>query len=291
MRQTDNYVDDRDERNFHVEDAPPRYRWQEPNDPWAKRYGKKLAGGIACSFAVYFFMHVGFVVGMLRWTCEIGGRVLGRPGTAVKLDHLEERLAHAIDKGKDAIHEHEGERPKMLATLVAPVRQAMEVKKTVEEVKEKAEVVKEKIADGVQTIHDTGEKVASAFKAAGTQATAAVGGTVASLAGLAQAKAEARDKAAKEGLEAHLDTLGIKRDPNWTLPRLRAEVLKAEIEWQKVHGPNARCPRKGCKYAFRIKSKRAESWRCPLCGVLFTTRQALAAGAAAMPKSIHIYER
>lgn len=271
------------------------YSTEAQKESALKKHGKRILGGMACSVAVYFFMHIGVVVGVLRWTCEIGGRVLGRPGSAVKLDNMEEKLAHAIEKGKERVKNHEhpadGLIAQKLAPVMAPVKQAVAVAKTAGEVVEKAKAVEKKAEAIKEKVAETGDKVVDAIKGAGNSAKAGVVGIGAGIAGFAHARAEKKEKDARERLEAQAALIGLEVDPTWTFPRLQGEVLKAEIEWQKAHGPNAHCPRKGCRYAFRIKSKRSESWRCQLCGLIFTTRQALAAGKANMPRSIHAFDR
>jgi hypothetical protein len=257
-----------------------------------KKYGGKIAGGIACSAVVYGVMHVGVVKTGLQWTCEIGGRVLGRPGAAVKLDKLEDKAGEILHKVEQAAKEHK-DHPKegAIAKVIAPVKEAMEVKKTVVEAAKKVEAVKETAAHGVEVVKETGDKVAEALSGAGTQAKAAVVGVGASIAGLAHARADAKEKAAREGLEAHAAVIGLKTDPQWTLARLRAEVIKFETEWQSRHGPNAKCPNPKCRYSARINTKRRENRRCPLCGMNFTTTAALAAWKATHAQNIHVFGR
>ena len=243
-----------------------------------KRYGTKLAGGVACSAFVAVVMHLPYIKVIILWVCQIVILIFGRPAG---VDKIEDKVTHIVEKGRQ-VAAHGNPNGGLIHNAIAPVRQAMEVKKTVENVVEKIEPIKEKAAEGVKTVKETGEKVVGALADAGGRAKEAVGGGVAGIAGLVHARSEAKDKAEREELEAQAAMIGFETDKEWTLPFLRAQMAQAVRRWQAAHGPNAQCPNPKCRHGMRINSKLAENRRCPRCGNIFSTRTALSLGPPPM---------
>lgn len=252
-----------------------------------KKYGGKIAGGIACSIFVYFIMHIGVVVAVLRWTCEIGGRVLGRPGTAVKLDKLEDKagdLLRKVELHDDAQANH----PPVAIKNIPFVKKAEAVRDTAKQVAE----VKETATHGVEVVKETGGKVVDTLKDMGSRTKEAVGGMGAGISEMMHARAKAQEEALKAQQEAYRERLIVRAkainfpiDESWSLTRLDAEVQQAERQWKVAHGPNASCPNQKCRYGLRIKSKHlGEMIRCPKCNAVFSRRQAVALGPPPPPQ-------
>ena len=229
---------------------------------------------------------------MITWAASITLFIFGHPPGSEKLGKLEEKVHHAIEKGKDALHKGSpGDDGPPAAPLVVkalePVKQAMAPVKEAVAVAKKVEDVKEKAAEGVQTIKKTGDKVADAIHDVSDKAKQGMTGMGTGIAEAYRAREEAKEKKDRATLEAHLKVkFGVDADPAWTLERLRAETLNREVEWTRLHGPNARCPR--CKTPFRIKTPRNELRRCMKCGTMFTDRQAM---AAYTPPTLHTFGR
>jgi hypothetical protein len=58
----------------------------EKRESFFRKYGKRILSGIACSFIVYFIMHMAYVRLAVQWTAEVVQMVLGRPPGAKALD-------------------------------------------------------------------------------------------------------------------------------------------------------------------------------------------------------------
>jgi hypothetical protein len=261
--------------------------YAEQKEPVLKRHGRRIASGIACSAAIAFFMHLGVVKLVITWAAHIVLFIFGHPPGAEKLDRLEDKVVHAIEKGKDAVHKHspgqDGQpAAPLLAKALEPMKQAVAPVKEAVAVARKVEDVKEKAAEGVQTIKKTGDKVADAIHDVSDKAKQGVSGMGTGIAEAYRARAEARDKAERETLEASAAMIRFPTDKEWSLPRLRAEVAKAERQYQLRHGANAQCPDQRCRYGMRITSKGTDMRRCPRCGGIFSPRQALSLGPPPM---------
>lgn len=275
----------------HNEPVLMRRVYTQPNEHWLKRNGKKVISGVACSAAVGFVMHLGVVRVGLTWAASIVLFVFGHPPGSEKLGKLEDKVVHAIEKGKDALHKGSpGEDGQPAVPLVAkalePVKQAAApVKEAVAVAKEVKETT-EKAAKGVEAVKQTGDKVADAIGRVGDSAKQGMNNMGHGIAETMRARAEAKEKKERDTLEAHAALIGITIDPTWTNPRLKGEILKAEIEHHRKYGINARCPK--CRKPFRIKTPRNEMRRCMRCGTIYTDRQAM---AAYTPPSIHMFDR
>ena len=140
------------------------YAAQAPKESAIRRYGKKIAGGIACSMFVAFLMHLPYIKAGIVWGCHIVVLLFGKPAG---VESLEDKLAHAVAKGRQVAHDH----PDAVKSLspVKAVKEVIAVKKTVDDVKDKAQ-------QSVQTIKNTGEKVADALGHVGEKAKETVGG-------------------------------------------------------------------------------------------------------------------
>ena len=250
------------------------YAAQAPKESLFQLYGKKVIGGIACSAFVAFIMHLPYIKTVILWLCTAVVMVFGKPATFEK---IEGKLDHFVEKGREVAEKHahpsESLVKKALAPVVAPVKEVVAVKKTVEDVKEKAE-------NGVKTIKDTGEKVVSAIGGVGERAKETVGGLGAGIAGMAAARRKrtknmlGREAAMRDQLIVHARTRNVQVDESWSTARLAAEVQQAEREWQAKHGPNAQCPNPKCQFAMRISPTVKGERRCPRCGLIFSATTA-----------------
>jgi hypothetical protein len=258
------------------------YAAQAPKESLFQLYGRKVIGGIACSAFVAFVMHLPYIKTMILWLCTAVVMVFGKPAS---LEKIEGKLDHFVEKGREVAEKHahpsESLVKKALAPVIAPVKEAVAVKKTVEDVKEKAE-------NGVKTIKDTGEKVVTAIGGVGERAKETVGGLGAGIAGMAAARAKAHEEQAKAREAAMRDQLivqartrNVQVDESWSTARLAAEVQQAEREWQAKHGPNAQCPK--CQFALRINPTVKGERRCPRCGLIFSASTARRLGAPLPP--------
>ena len=272
------------------------YAGQSQGESWIKRYGKRIAGGMACSAAVAMMMNLGIVKSVLLWVCQIILLVGGRPHGAEKLDTLEHKVAIAVEKGKEFAKEHHDHPTEgVFHKALAPVKGVGEAKTAIVEVAHKAEAIKDTAAQGVKAVNavgKVGEKVVEAVQGAGNTAMATAGGIGASITGYAHARAEAQEKAHREALEAHAAVIGFKTDKEWSLPRLQEEGASADRKWPAVHGPNGQCPNPKCHYALRIHSRNLnERIRCPRCGAIFSRRQAVALGPPVAPHRTRLFGR
>lgn len=258
-------------------------------ESFIKRYGLKIAGSIACSGFVAFVMHLGAVKTVILWGCQIVLIVFGRPHGSEKVQTAKHEMTQFIADGKQVLKGSHG--VPLVLPVVGPVREALAVKKTVEDVKDKVDSARDVAKEGVKKVEKVGETVVGALKDAGNSTVAAVGGGVTAASALFNARAEKKEKEQREKLEAHAALIGLKTDPDWTLPRLQGEVIQAELKWQAIHGPNAQCPNPKCRHGMRIKTKRAETLRCARCGLLFPSRRAIALGPPNVPRNIHLFNK
>ena len=101
-----------------------------------RRYGGRIAGGIACSAFIYFVMHVGIVMKALAWACTIFLAIVGRPQGAVRISKELDKAHEFAPKVEEIIKKHHS--PGAMAPVLAPVKEVIKVKETVDNAKEKA---------------------------------------------------------------------------------------------------------------------------------------------------------
>lgn len=243
-----------------------------------RRYGGRIAGGIACSAFIYFVMHVGFVMKALAWACTIFLAIVGRPQGAVRLGKELDKAHDLAPKVEELVKKHHS--PGVLAPVLAPVKEVVKVKETVDHAKEKAKEGVDAVKKTGTVVKETGEKVADALSGAGTRAKEAVGGVGGGIAGLYRARAEAREREERDQLIVHARRRNFKIDESWSFTRLKAEVAEAERQWQAKYGPNARCPNPKCYYGMHISPKATGERRCPRCNEIFSAKRALVLGKA-----------
>lgn len=264
------------------------YRSNQPKRSLAKTIGLRILGGIACSFAVYLIMHIGFVVVVLRWTCEIGGYVLGRPPVSVKAQKgleslLDENLPVSGEPTHQTIHDRIVEKKKQLAPAIKEnpvVEKIVEVKETAKaagEVKEKATQAVTVVKETGEKIAETGGKVVNALQETGGNVKVATVGTVESLANWREKRRERAEKEEREAIEAWAATHGLETDPNWSMPMLRAKALEHKKRWDAQYGPNAMCPH--CRFRFRTTTRAGENVRCHHCFAVISARTARSLGS------------
>jgi hypothetical protein len=274
------------------------YGENRPKHSRLKSWGLKIAGGIACSAAVYFFMHIGLVVTILRWTCEIGGRVLGRPPIAVE---TESRLNDFIDK--DLLVSNDPSSPnhphRTIHDIITKEKKKLEdppavneikenpVVEKIEEVKKTAETavaVKATAGQAVTVVKETGEKIAEtggkvvdALQETGGNAKVAVVDTAERLANWREKRREREEKEEREAIEAWAEINHLETDPDWSMPMLRAKALEHKQRLQAMYGPNAMCPH--CRFRFRTTTRSGENIRCKRCFAVISARTARSLGS------------
>jgi hypothetical protein len=264
------------------------------SESFFSRYGKKIAGSIACSLLVYVVMHLPYIKVIILWICQIVILIFGRPSGADRLEGIENKVVHAIEKGKQAIHarlvEGDNARPAgpiagMLASIPA-VKKIQEETHAVKEMAGKVKAAEQGVQKGVEKIADTGEKVVDALKNAGGKATDAVGGGVAHLAEAWHGRQQANEEAHRERLIVAAGTAGVQVDESWPIARLEAELNRAEdIAWH--HRWNARCPHAKCHKPLRLNPS-TPAWKtgnCIYCGQRFYLRAAVNLGPPPRPRS------
>ena len=263
--------------------------YAEKQESFLRKYGKRIAGSIACAFVVSVIMNLKYVHFVVLWVCQIVIFIFGRPHGAEKLDRLEDKAAHVVEKVKDATHAHAGEAPVLKAAgpLVAVGNTVNKVKEEVHAVKEvagKVKAVEQKAEKVGSKIADAGHDVAGAIKGMGNHAKEAVGGMAAHIAEARQARQEAQEKALYDQLIVRARAARVTVDPSWSLARLAAEVGQAEdIAWRKRY--NAQCPNPRCRRPLRISDRlKHERFRCPQCQEIFTGGRARALGTPPMPR-------
>ncbi len=253
--------------------------YAEKKESFLRRYGKKIAGGIACAFVVSVFMNLKYVHLVVLWACEIVIMIFGRPHGAEKLDKLEEKTVHVMKKGRELLHPRPegGAVPKPAVPLALALGNVPPVKK----LKEEAHVVRE-VAGTAKALEKGGVKIAAAIKDAGSKAKEAVGGGVAAIAEARRKKKEAQEKAEHDRLMVRARAAGLKADESWSNAKLEAEIGQAElIAWRKRF--NAMCPNPKCRRPMKISDRmKRERFRCPKCQGIFSGATARALGTPPM---------
>jgi hypothetical protein len=256
------------------------------------RYGKRIAGGIACALVVSVITHLPYMKLIILWICQIIIFIFGRPHGAERLEKLEDKAVHAIEKVKQVAHEHHGEGtiPKAAGPLAGTLAAVPAVKKLKEEIHAvkdvavKAKAVEEKAQKGVEKIADAGHDIADALKGAGGKAKDAVGDMGAKAAEALRARKEAQEKAERDRLIVRARNVGLTLDESWSVTRLGAEVDQAEeIAWRKRY--NAQCTNPRCRWPMRISDRgKHERFRCPRCQGIFIGGVARTLGPPPMPR-------
>lgn len=254
--------------------------YAQPKESWFRRYGKRLAGGLLCSFIVAVMMRLPYIWAAILWLCHIVTIVFGKPPGAEKIERVEQGIARTYEQGKEFAKKHHGDGliPKILpgGGIKPTVEAVKEIKKEVDKAKAVASEVKEGAAaakKGLDAVTETKKKVEDTAKSVGE----GIRSIPEKISDLAHGRSEAKDKKDRETLEAHAKVvLGMEVDPNWTLAELRARVLKVELERKAKTGPNAQCP--FCRHGMRLKRDAGGQRRCPKCSNIFGAKRALTLG-------------
>jgi hypothetical protein len=261
--------------------------YAKKQESFLRRFGKQIAIGIASTFVVTVIMNLKYVHFVVLWACQIVIFIFGRPAGAEKLERLEEKAAHVVEKVKDAAHAHAGEVP--VPKAAGPVGAAIAAGNTVKKVKEevhavrevagKVKAVEQKAGEVGSKIADAGHDVAGAIKGMGSHATEAVGGMAAHIAEAKRARHEAQEKAMHDQLIVRARAAGVTVDASWSVARLAAEVNMAEeVAWRKRY--NAQCPNPRCHKPLRINPS-SPAWKtgnCIYCGGRFYLRAGINLG-------------
>ncbi len=259
--------------------------YAEPKESWFRRYGKRIAGGLACSFVVAIMMKLPFIWAVVLWICHLVTVVCGKPPGAEKIERLEQGIERAYEKGKDFAKEHHGMMPKL-----TPVPEAV---KDIKEQFDKAKGVAAEIKEGA-SIAKKGLDVAEAAKKKLDDAAQSIGDGLKAIpdkiSDLTHSRSEAKDKKDYEALRVHATVvLGMKVDPDWSLVELRARVLKVELERAAKTAKNAQCPI--CHFGMRFSRDARGQRRCPRCANIIPVKSALALGPPAPPRTMHVFGR
>ena len=263
---------------------PLDYLYTVQKEPWLKRYGKRILGGIACSAAVAIVMHLPYVWVLLLWVCHIVTVVFGKPAGAEKLERIMDKGERVVAKAQQIARDHHGGGGALRTLILPTVGQA---KKAVS-IAKKVHAAEQKAAHGIDAVKGTGEKIVEALAHVGDKAKGAVVGAKDSVSGMLKARSEKKQKEQREALEAHAALIGVKVDPEWTMPRLQGEVLKAELAWQARHGPNCQCPNPRCRHLMRVSLKTTENVRCVQCSLVFSARTGRRLFAENSQRTLHL---
>jgi hypothetical protein len=254
--------------------------YAEPKESFLHRYGKRIAGGLACAAVVSFIMHLPYIKLLILWFCHIFIFIFGRPHGAEKLPELEKKAGQAIAKVKQIASTHKEAIPAVAAPLAVGVA-APKLKQEIRVFKETADRIKA-VEKKAQNIADAGNNIAKAARETGTKVKEGVDGVGARVAKALHDRKEAKEKAHHDQLIVRARTVGVKADESWSLARLDAEVNQAEDKaWRKRY--NAQCPR--CHRPTRIyEGGKNSQLQCVICKTIFSGRTARALGAPVRPR-------
>jgi hypothetical protein len=249
--------------------------YAQPKESFLRRYGKRIAGGLACATFVSLVMHLTPVIEAIRWTGQIIRVVFGQPAAIKHIPTfpvIKEKTAPVVVAVKDALRDHPKSVPKVAVPLAASVAAGAAAKKLNEEVRAVKGVVK-----GMDKVAKSGQAVADAVNKTGDKAHDVVNNTGERIAKALHDRKEAREKAHHDQLIVRARKLRLKVDDTWPLTRLDAEVNAAEdLIWEKRY--NAQCPR--CHHPIRItEAGKREQFCCAFCKTIFSGRTARALGA------------
>jgi hypothetical protein len=265
-----------------------------PKEPFLHRYGKRIAGGLACAAVVSLVMHLTPVAEGLRWIGEGIRWSLGRPALLAKRHDprpVGKRIEIAIKKAREIASEHKPAIPKVVAPpvakvipkAIAPVVKAApliasipkaapvavniaapKVVKKIEQIERGIEKREEKIANAGHDIADaarkTGDKIKQAIKA----------------------RKDAKEQEKYDHLLFRAKKVKLTVDESWSITRLEAEINEAEDAiWHKRF--NGQCPR--CHRPARIhRDLKYGPILCPGCQFIYSVGWARRLGAPPRPQ-------
>jgi Sec-independent protein translocase protein TatA len=256
--------------------------YAEPEESFLRRYGKRIAGGLACAAVVSFIMHLPYIKLMILWCCQIVIFIFGRPPGYDKLPEVRKKAGQAIVKVKQIAHTHK-DRPTPVAALDVGAKLKEEVH-AVKETAAKIKTVEQNAEKGAEKLAHAGHDIANVVKDTGTKAKDAVDGAAARVAKALHDRKEAKEHAAYDRLVVRARVAGVKVDASWSLTRLDAEVNLAEdIAWRKRY--NAQCPNPRCRAPARVtRHDKQERFICLRCKTNYSGGTALAAGPPIRPR-------
>jgi hypothetical protein len=239
----------------------------QPKESFLRRYGKRIAGGLACAAVVSVIMHLPYIKQAILWLCQIILLIFGRPAGfnhLPKRAEIEKKAGIIITKARGITHEK--------AAVVIPLA----VPKAATKLKEEAHAVRE-AARGAEKLAHAGHDMTTAVKDTGTKMQKGMNSTSERIAKALHDRKEAKEKAHYDQLKVHARTIGVKVDESWSLARLDAEINAAEdARWHKRY--NAQCPR--CHRPTRItEAGTRELFACDSCHTMFSGRAARSLGA------------
>jgi hypothetical protein len=262
--------------------------YTQPKESFIRRYGTRIAGGIACAAVVSFIMHLWYVKMLILWACQLVLLIFGRPPGYDKIPAIKKKAEHAIVKGKEIIHDHRPaihkvippvvtaptaapkvpaavvEAVPIVASAVAPKIKAEnaagnKIATKITEIEKKVEKREEKLANSVHDVADAARKTGLRIQDA------------------IRDRKEAKDQEKFDKLIVRARDVGVTVDAGWSLTRLEAEVESVEeIKWHKRF--NAQCPY--CHRPTRIrKDFNHQQLICPGCRRIYTAWVARGLGA------------
>jgi hypothetical protein len=268
-----------------------------PKESFLRKYGTRIAGGLACAFVVSLVMHLSTVVEGIRWTGQIIRVVFGKPSmikdppripriplprripTPKEIEEkIKAELAKRAPKGgetKPASAPPSAPKviPKVIAPVVASIPKAApiaaivaapKVVRKMEAIEKKIEKREEKLANAV---HDGADAVRTGMNKIEKR--------------LSERK-EAKDRDKYDQLVVRAEKIKLKVDDNWSLARLEAEVNEAEdAAYRKRY--NGQCPH--CHHPVRIhRDVRSGPLICTYCNVIFSAWRARSLGPPPRPQ-------
>jgi hypothetical protein len=247
-------------------------------EPFIRRHGKRLAGGLLCAAIVSLVMHLTPVVEGIRWLGEGIRWTLGRPAILKKPPPIKKPVQVAIDKAKEIASEHKPTIPKVAAPVIRPpIPKAAPIVA--------ATIAAPRVVAAVGKLKDAEDKLARGEErlAAGAHDLADMGRkTSAKIANAIHKRNEEREKAHRDQLIVRARKVKLTVDEAWSLERLDAEVNEAEdIAWRKRY--NGQCPR--CHYPAHIsRNLKYGQLICNRCHTIFSVGTARGLGAPPRPK-------
>lgn len=249
--------------------------YQQTNESWLKRHGKRIAGGLACSCvatAIFQFAHLKQAV---LYACSAVIHVGGDPLTGE---------GGIIKKAHDKLESIEGQIRKEAHKIPAIPTQMPTLHKSPEQLEAEARLKEEK--EKRQT--ESKRKIVIAkLESLGVRFDGE-----ASLEKLQVELTDAEEMLRKRPLLDHADKIGLHVDPKEPYDVLKNRIKEAELDadyqeqvrqYEKklefrqniIASYNARCPNRRCGRPFKATAKSGE-FRCPKCSAIYTPSQARA---------------
>jgi hypothetical protein len=252
-----------------------------PKESFLRKYGTRIAGGLACAAVVSFIMHLPYIKQVILWGCQLVIFVFGRPAGYDRIPEIKNKAVQAVAKAKEIVHGHKA------AAVIVPLpipKVAAKLKEEAPLGKNAAATIKavEKTAKGAEKIAHAGQDMAKAVKDTGTKAKEAVEKTTDRIAKAIHRRKEAKEQERYDKLIVRARVAGLKVDESWSVTRLEAEVEQVEeVAWHKRY--NAQCPR--CHRPTYIrKGLKYERFICPRCRFIYSVEWARSLGA---PPRVH----